>query len=617
MKTSLTGKRWVLREGDERLVEELVRSLGVESLVARVLYHRGIRSREQGRAFLEAGLSDLRNPLEIAGIVKAAERVVVALENRERICVYGDYDVDGVTATALMVLILRRCGGDVIYALPHRMEHGYGLHREVVSRIQASGTRLLITVDNGISAQEEVALAVDSGMDVIITDHHEPPDFLPETPYIVNPKLQMGEACEHFSALSGAGLAFALLVAVRALLRERPDNARFNLPNLREYLDLVTIGTIGDVVPLTGENRLLVKNGLVEIGRSKNKGIRALSKVAGLAGSEVSPGQVGFMLAPRINAAGRLGNAEQALRMLLSEDDRQVEELAAALDRENRNRQEIEKEILSQALDMIERSGRTERVIVLSSEQWHPGVIGIVASRIVERFYRPAILLTQKNGEGTGSGRSISGFSLYDALLHSRRNLKGFGGHKMAAGLTLSWERIEAFRESINLYAEQTLKEKDLVPLIRVDDSLQPDRITNKLIEELERLKPFGWGNPEPIFLLRDVRPEGLKIVGEEHLRFQVRGGGSARPRKASGTNGLGQAGAMDVIGFRMRPYYGRLQEEETFDLLCHLRFNYFNGTRSIQAVLVDLMPHRTFPEHIDRGKPGKEVRDAGVSSLQ
>jgi len=574
VQTSILGKRWKFREHDEGQVRDLSDALGVTSVTAAVLCHRKISSPEEGRIFLEAGLSDLRNPLEIPGIVPSAERVIAALEANERICIFGDYDVDGVTATALIVRVLRHLGGDVICFLPHRMEHGYGLHREVIPRIIEAGTKLLITVDNGISAREEIALAQDAGIDVIVTDHHEPPESLPETPYLVNPKMQM-KGAGHFAVLSGVGLAFALMVAIRALLREKNSSGRYELPNLREFLDLVAIGTIGDVVPLVGENRILVRHGLSEIGRSKHRGVRALVNAAGIQGPDVSPGQVGFTLAPRINAAGRLGDATLALRMLISDDRDEVVEIAGMLNAENLHRQQIEKEILADALETIEREGSDGKVFVLASESWHPGVIGIVASRIVERFYRPTILITRKNGVGTGSGRSIPGFSLYEALEAGREHLQGFGGHMMAAGLTVAWEQIPAFREAINMYAEEALSAETLVPTVSIDGSLEPDQVTPELIEELEKLKPYGMGNPEPVFHLPAVTPQAVRIVGETHLRFQIPCG----------------KGRMNVIGFNLGDYASQVTEASSLDLLCHLRFNDYRGTRSIQAVLMDLMP--------------------------
>lgn len=577
MQVSLLGKGWKFRKHDEKQARDLSDALGVSSLAAAVLCHRKITNREEGRIYLEAGLSDLRNPLEIPGIIPAAERVISALEEGERICVFGDYDVDGVTATSLMVLILKRLGADVVYLLPHRMEHGYGLHREMIPRIMAAGTKLLITVDNGISAREEIARIRKAGIDVIVTDHHEPPESLPDTPYIINPRMQM-ERAGHFAVLSGVGLAFALLVAVRALLREKNTDGRLDLPNLREFLDLVAIGTIGDVVPLVGENRILVRHGLVEIGRSRNRGVRALMSAAGIEGTEVSPGQVGFALAPRINAAGRLGDATLALRMLISDDPEEVVELAATLNAENLRRRRIEKEILAEALEAIETGGGEGKVLVLASETWHPGVIGIVASRLVERFCRPTILITRKNGVGTGSGRSIPGFSLYKALEAGRDHLQGFGGHKMAAGLTLAWEKIPVFREAINRYADETLPAETMVPVVFIDGTLEPDRVTPELVEEMGKLKPYGLGNPEPVFHLPGVTPREVRIVGESHLRFQV----------------PGRKGLLNVIGFNMGDFAPQIMATSPWDLLCHLRFNHFNGRRLVQAVLIDLMPAAT-----------------------
>jgi len=596
---SLTGKRWLIREPDEGKTRELSEALGIDPVIAGILFLRGIRTREQGEIFLKGSLRQLNNPSDIPGIIPAADRIIEALRNHEKICIYGDYDVDGVTAAALMFLLLARFGADVSYFVPNRMKHGYGLHAEAVREIRNAGTDLLITVDNGISANDEVALARSLGMEVIITDHHEPTIKLPETKFIINPKVSgrpavedsssastgssshpwslSGTAGSDFTNLAGVGLAFALMVALRARLRQGPLAREIVLPNLSDYLDLVAIGTIGDVAPLTGENRILVRHGLEKIARSKNKGIRALMRVSGLNGSMVTPGQVGFVLAPRINAAGRIGDAGTAMKLLTSSDEKEAEASALILNQENIKRQEIEKEIWDSALPRIEGEGRSDKVIVLHDEDWHAGVIGIVASRIVERFYRPTILITMKNGRGTGSGRSIPGFSLYKALDACREDLSGFGGHSLAAGLTMDWERIQGFRERINRYAEDHLKEEDLIPTIKVDAICDPDHISDGLLQGLSRLKPFGMGNPEPIFVSRNVRINDLRLVGEEHLRFRI----------------PSRQGTMTVIGFRMKDLLDSMSSEPPVDLLYHLRYNDYNGTRSIQAVLVDVMPSR------------------------
>ena len=579
---SFTGKNWHIQCLDPSVVHELSKSLAIEPLLSGLLYLRNIRNQKEGETFLESPLKDLRNPLEIPGILLAADRIIEAIQKNEKITIYGDYDVDGVTATSLMFLVLKRFGGDVFTFLPNRMEHGYGLNAQAVEHIHEVNTDLLITVDNGITANEEVALARSLGMDVIITDHHEPPPVLPDTEFIINPKINQvsspddtAEGMEHYSMLSGVGLAFFLLVAVRARFRETSLLKDRDLPNLREYLDLVALGTIADVVPITGSNRILVRHGLEEIGRSRNPGVRALMRVSGINGGPVTPGQVGFTLAPRINAAGRLGDAEQGFRLLISSNKEEVEEIAQSLNQENLKRQAIEKQILEQALEQIEKEGRDKRVLVLYSETWHPGVIGIVASRIVEQFYRPAILIAEKNGQGTGSGRSIPGFSLVDALQDCREELLNFGGHKMAAGLTLSLGQIQSFRDKINRYAERVLKEEDLIPSIKVDGVIKTEEVTDKLLKGLEKLKPFGMGNPEPKFLARDVEVRNLRVVGKNHLRFTI-------PYAE---------GAMAVIGFKMKALLTHLEEGKRMDLVFHLRFNDYNGARSIQAVLVDMKP--------------------------
>ncbi len=574
-------KEWLIQQADESVVDNLAHMLSVSPVMARILYLRGIRTRPEAEAFLSASLSQLHDPLGFPDITVAADRLVLALEKKERICVYGDYDVDGVTATALVLLVLRRLGAEVFHYLPHRMSHGYGLHPDAIREIAAAGAAVLVTVDNGISAVEEVALARSLGMDVIVTDHHTPPDVLPDTPFLVNPQIHLdperggGTGAEPYAALAGVGVAFSLLVVVRARLRASARWAAKKLPNLREYLDLVAIGTVGDVVPLIADNRILVAHGLREIERTRNRGLRALLRITGLMGKPITPGRVGFVLAPRMNAAGRLGDAQLALRLLTSQDEQEVRQTAVLLHQENLKRQEIEQEIAAAASDQVGPDGAVNKILVLASREWHPGVIGIVASRMVEQFYRPTVLITEKNGQGTGSGRSIPGFSLFDALHACRENLQSFGGHRMAAGLTLDWDRISAFRDSMNCYAETVLAPEDLVPKIRVDGRLKPASITEPLLQELQRLRPFGMGNPEPIFLSENVPVRNPRVVGGGHLRFQLAAG--SRP--------------LTAIGFNMKDHYETLQGGESMDLLYHLRTNEYNGSRSIQAVVVDMRP--------------------------
>lgn len=577
MSLSLTEKSWFFPGCDEDVVRKLSEALCLDDVLAAILCLRGVHTQEEAEIFLESSLSQLRNPTGIPGIVEAADRIIKAIDNDERICIYGDYDVDGVTATSLMVLVLRRLGADVFPFIPHRIKHGYGLHGDAVHQIRDSGAFLLVTVDNGIAACSEVALALSLDMDVIITDHHEPPEDLPKTPYIVNPRVHFGSASdvEPFMMLAGVGLAFALMIVVRSRLRERADRREVDLPNLREYLDLVALGTIGDVVPISGENRILVRHGLQEMRRTHNKGLRELIRVSGLSDRDVTPGHVGFMLAPRINAAGRLGDAELALRLLVSSDEKEVKEAASILNQENMKRQEVEKEILEQALEQIELHGRDDKVIVLHSKDWHPGVIGIVASRIVDRFYRPTILVTGKDGKAAGSGRSIPGFSLFEALDACQEDLLKYGGHKMAAGLTLSWERMESFKEKINRYAESTLEPEDLIPSIQVDGILDIDRISDRLLQGIEMFKPFGMGNPEPKFLSQGVMFLDPSIVGENHIRLKIRS----------------QHGFLTAIGFNMKDLFDGLDPKTPMDLLYHLRYNDYNGVRSIQLVLVDVKP--------------------------
>jgi single-stranded-DNA-specific exonuclease len=516
------GKRWVeVDGGDEVATARLAQALSIHPLAARVLATRGLADLASAGRFLSPRLEDLPDPFTMKGMEAAVGRLVRAIESGERIACYGDYDVDGVTSTTLLSGFLRAAGADVSTYVPHRLVEGYGLNAAAVQRLAGEGVRLIVTLDCGITSVAEVAEAARLGVDVVVVDHHTVPVELPSASAILNPH-QPG--CAYPSKhLAAVGVTFNLALALRRRLRER---GRFGSnrpePNLREALDLVALGTVADVVPLVEVNRLLVRFGLVEIGKARRPGIRALLRVAGVAAGEVTAAQVGFRLGPRINAAGRLDDAGRGVRLLCTSDPATADALAEELDRENRARQEIERQMLEEALaDAALRVAAGARGLVLSRPGWHPGVVGIVAARIVERFHRPAVLVGVIDGVGKGSGRSIERFHLHDALAACSGCLLKFGGHRHAAGVTIDPGAIAAFCEAFERHAASVLSDDDLIPRTRIEGWVEGAMLDERAATDLERLAPFGAGNPEPVFGLR-ARPSRARQVGAAGMHLKL-----------------------------------------------------------------------------------------------
>lgn len=550
----------------------LAAELGVHPLVARVLLRRGYATPEAVSAFLADRLADLPDPFLMKGMPAAVERVCRALRNREKITLYGDYDVDGVCSTALLALFLKALGQAPATYIPHRIDEGYGLNREAVERIAADGTQVLITLDCGITSVAEVSRARELGLDVVIVDHHTVPDTLPPAQAILNPH-QMG--CEYPTrVLCAAGVAFNLCMALRKTLRANGSFLNHPEPNLRALMDLVALATVADVVPLIGANRILVHHGLKELGAAERPGIRALKEVAGLSAQEaVTAGQVGFRLGPRINAAGRLHDASLGLQLLCAESLEQARPLAQTLDQANAERQGIEADILKSALSQAESLG-SARGLVLYSDGWHPGVIGIVASRVVERFHRPTVMVGVKDGVGKGSARSIEAFHLYDALAGCAGHLSRFGGHKHAAGLTVDAQNLPAFRAAFEEIALAKLSEEDLIPRCRVDAVLRLDELDRVAVEALQRLAPFGQGNPEPVLALRSQKTRS-RILPH-------RSGGAGHLKLACDA-----APALDIIGFGMEDR--ALLTSGPVDLAFQAGLDTFRGVQRLSLRLKDV----------------------------
>ncbi|WNG62712.1 single-stranded-DNA-specific exonuclease RecJ [Archangium gephyra] len=565
--------RWLMPEVPQEQAAALAAELGLHPLSARVLVHRGLRTPEAASAFLSDRLADLPDPFRMKGMVAAVERLFRAIREKEHITLYGDYDVDGVCSTSLMTLFLRELGARPATYIPHRMDEGYGLNLQAVEKIAADGTRVLVTLDCGVTSVAEISRARDLGLDVVVVDHHTVPPTLPPAVAVLNPH-QPG--CEYPTKhLCAAGVAFNLCMGLRKKLREDGWFATRKEPNLKALMDLVAMATVADVVPLTGANRILVHHGLQELSAGRRYGVRALKEVAGLeADSPVTAGQVGFRLGPRINAAGRLHDASLGLQLLCSETLEAARSLAQVLDRANAERQGIESGILTEALAQAEERAEHARGFVLYSEGWHPGVIGIVASRVVERFHRPTVMVGVKDGVGKGSARSIEGFHLYDALSGCADLLARFGGHKHAAGLTIEAKHLPALRESFERIARQRLTPEDLIPRCKVDAVVGVKELDERAVEALQKLGPFGQGNPEPVLVLRHqvARPRVLphKSGGAGHLKLA-----------------LVDAPSVDAIGFGMADRVSLT--EGPVDLAFQASFDTFRGQRRLSLKLKDL----------------------------
>ncbi len=567
-------KRWILPDGVLEPARLVAAELGVHPVAAQVLAARGYRTVEQVAEFLADGLDRLPDPLTMKGMPEAVERLARAVLQHERTTLWGDYDVDGVSSTALLSLFLKALGHPVETYIPHRLGEGYGLNRPGVERIAGSGSKVLVTLDCGITSYDEIALAQARGLDVVVVDHHAVPETMPPAVAVLNP---MQPGCGYPTrGLCAAGVAFNLCIGLRKHLREQGFFASRAEPNLKELLDLVALATVADVVPLTGVNRILVKQGLKVLTQAKRPGVQALKDVAGLSGEEITSSHVGYRLGPRINAAGRLDDASIGLRLLTARSYDEALPLARQLDAANAERQQIEKQMLVEALEAAQvKVARGVKGLVLWSEGWHPGVVGIVASRVVERFHRPTVMIGLREGVGRGSARSIEGFHLYDAIKSCGGHLERFGGHKAAAGLTIDSAKLEQFEAAFERAAAERLSDEDLVPRCRVDAIVRPADLDGRALQALLSLAPFGAGNPEPVLALSAVKTVSRvlapKVEGEAgHLKLL-----------------LESAPHLDIIGFRLAEKAPLTQG--LVDLAFQLQVDDYRGVPRLQLKLRDV----------------------------
>ncbi|HEY7544758.1 MAG TPA: single-stranded-DNA-specific exonuclease RecJ, partial [Blastocatellia bacterium] len=515
MRGSHQNKRWVQAEYDAAAVARLARELGVSDVIARLLVNRRITDAESAHKFLNPSVNDLHDPFLMRDMREATDCVLCAVEQKKKILIYGDYDVDGTTSTVILKKALSLIGADVSYYIPERLKDGYGLREDAMDRAKAEGYELIISVDTGIRARQVVEHARSLGLDIIITDHHLPEEGLPRANAVLNPKR--ADCSYPDKNLAGVGVAFKLAQALLIKTgRERMVEA---------FIKVAAIGTIADIVPLTGENRIIARYGLEGLRAPNNVGLRALLEVAGVAGKAVSGFDVGFRIGPRINAVGRMAGASAAVDLFDAPDFETAMRMAAGMNEQNAARQQTEADILAQVLAEIESDPRLKQsyVAVIAGEGWHRGVIGIVASRIVERIHRPTIIISIENGLGHGSGRSIPPFHLLDGLTECADLFERFGGHSHAAGLAIRADRIDELRERLDAHARRVLREEDLVPVIRTDCELPLRRATLELVEELSRFEPHGPGNPQPVFEAHGVRVvQAPRILKEKHLKFRA-----------------------------------------------------------------------------------------------
>ncbi|MBI4411678.1 MAG: single-stranded-DNA-specific exonuclease RecJ, partial [Deltaproteobacteria bacterium] len=557
-------KEWTFKPLFPDKQKQLEQQLKLSPLMARLLVNRGYDEPDRARTFLFPSLKDIPNPCLMRDMDKAVSRLVSAIAKKEKIIIYGDYDVDGTSGTSLLILFFRALEVPVDFYVPNRLREGYSLNPEALKKLKSEGAQLIITVDNGISAVYEAEVARELGIDLIITDHHECPEVLPKASAVINP--QRPDCPYPAKEICGTGVAFNLALGLRQRLRDDGYFGETRLePNMRQFLDFVSLATVADVVPLVGINRIFVKIGLEELSRSTRPAFIALKEACGLEGA-LTTTDLGFRLGPRVNACGRISDASMGVRLFVSRDLSEARSLAQELNAANQQRQNVEKDILKEAVDMLEADKEASNRMghVLYRENWHPGVIGIVASRLVEKYSRPVVILGNDGGVLKGSARSYGGLNLVEALRACSEHLIKCGGHKAAAGLTLEAQKLDAFREAFEKKVRKEIGDKDLRPRLPVDAELSLAEINLALLDELSLLEPHGQGNPAPLFCLRGVQPRFHRIVGEKHLKFTA-----TREKRDVNAIAFGQASRLNLMN-------------HPIDLAFACELNEFKGTSSI-----------------------------------
>ena len=559
-------KKWVMAEADKEFAVQIANDYDLDPFTALLMTTRGIKDDDSVLEFLSS-TTEYCDPFELIDMEPAVQRIEKAIDSFERIAIYGDYDADGVTSTALLYSYLEGRGADVIFCIPERETDGYGLNMGAVDKLKELGVKLVVTVDNGVSANKEISYGNSLGLEFVVTDHHQPPEELPPAVAVVNPHRQ--DCPSRFSDWSGVGVAFKLICAMERCAAEEL---------LPEFSPFSAIGTIADLVPLKGENRLLVSSGIEEINTGASPGIRALCEVAGLNGKQITSGHLAFVIAPRLNAAGRMGSAYKAVKLLLSRDEEECMALAMELDGMNRERQKTELAILAEAEAIISDnpSWRYEPVLVVEGKGWHHGVVGIVSARLTDRYNKPCFVLSTENGVTRGSGRSMQGFSLYDALCAMSECFMVFGGHTLAAGLTMREDMVDEFRRRINEYAD-TIQGGMPFPVLKLDCKINPAYLSLDILESIAYLEPFGSGNPQPLFGLYQMVLESITPVGGgKHLRLSF-------SKKSAKVTAMFFSCTKEEFPYVL---------EDIVDLAVRLEKNEYNGRVSVSVQIKDIRLH-------------------------
>lgn len=557
-------KKWEYKDVDEEKVKKIQEKFNVSNLLATVLVNRDITDEKEIEVFLNPNRNDFHDPYLMPDMKIAVERIITAINNQEKVIIYGDYDVDGITSITVLKKFLKTCGLDAGYYIPNRLNEGYGLNKAAIDKIKEEGYTLIITVDCGISGIEEIEYANSLGIETIVTDHHEPMEVLPPAVAVVDLKRK-DNTTYPFNSLAGCGVVFKLTQAIGMKLGM--DEKEY-----LKYLDIVCVGTISDIVPLIDENRVIAKLGLKLVEVTRNPGLRALLKAAGY--KQINSNTISFGIAPRINACGRMGYEEEALKLFLTENIVDAENITEKLNKYNRDRQEIEKNIFDEAIRMIEKDGNGCNSIVLGSYNWHHGVIGIVSSKITEMYYKPSILVCFDGEEGKGSGRSIPGFDLHEALVNMSKHLEKYGGHEMAVGLSLHKKNFNRFKSDFEKYV--TEKDiSDLVPILEIDKQIGMKEIEIDIVKELDLLEPFGESNRRPVFVYKNLKIDSIRALSDgKHLKMTLKDGNSL----------------INAIGFNMGSLSKDYMIGDKVDIAGTLEINSFNGRDFVQINMKDIM---------------------------
>lgn len=556
------NKKWEYYGKDEQKVEQIQKEFGLSRLLATILVNKGLENKQEIDVFLNPTRKDFHDPYLMPDMEIAVKRIMQAIDNKEKVIIYGDYDVDGITSITVLKKFLADRGLEVDSYIPNRLDEGYGLNKAAIDKIVAEGYQLMITVDCGISGIEEIDYANSLGLETIVTDHHEPADVLPNALAVVDAKRKDNKYPNN--QLAGVGVVFKLIQAISQVnnLEEK---------EYLKYLDIVCVGTISDIVPLVNENRVIAKLGLKLVEVTKNVGLRALLTSIGY--KRIDSSAISFGIAPRINACGRMGHEQEALKLFLTDNIVEATEITKKLNEYNKERQDIEKRIFNEVLAKIEKSEKDKPCIVLADENWHHGVIGIVSSKVTEMYYKPSILICFEDGEGKGSGRSIPGFDLHDALSKCDKHIDRFGGHSMAIGISVSKDNYNSFKEEFEEFVGNT-NINELIPVIKVDEEVTSKDISVNIVKELSMLEPFGEANKMPIFMYKNLKISSIRALSDgKHLKLSLKDEGAI----------------IDAIGFNMGYLVDDFLLGDKVDVLGNLEINSFNGRESVQINLKDL----------------------------